>query len=208
MGNLSERRGANRKAVEDMEEVGPAIGCLFAPRRSPRGPRAATDAQLGQTQEEHASTQLIRVTRVRRRFIWLSLLLAAAVLVGLFLQLYFIAAWLFGESGALDAHKNIGSFAVHPVEILAFVAALVGWWGVWRNVLWSLALPIIGTVQIFFVGDVNDPGNGYVHGLHGGLVLFVAAIAGMIVRREVDALGLRRQQELPVGAASPSGPTP
>ena len=30
---------------------------------------------------------------MRRLFIWLSLLLAAAVLLGLFLQLYFIAAW-------------------------------------------------------------------------------------------------------------------
>jgi hypothetical protein len=130
---------------------------------------------------------------MRRLFIWLSLLLAAAVLVGLFLQLYFIAAWIFGSSGALDAHKDVGTFVVHPLEIFAFVAALIGWWRTWRNVLWSLALPIVGTVQIFFVGDLQDPGNGWVHGLHGGLVLFVAAIAAIIVRREVDALGLRRR---------------
>jgi len=117
--------------------------------------------------------------------------LAVAVLVGLVLQLYFIAAWIFGSSGALDAHKDVGGVVVHPLEILAFVAALIGWWGTWRNVLWSLALPILGTIQIFFVGDLNDPGNGWVHGLHGGLVLFVAALAAMIARREADALGLR-----------------
>jgi hypothetical protein len=138
---------------------------------------------------------------MRRPFIWLSLLLAAAVLVGLFLQLYFIAAWIFGASGALDAHKDVGGFVVHPLEILAFVAALIGWWKAWRNVLWSLALPVVGTVQIFLVGDLQDPGNGWVHGLHGGLVLFVAALAVIIVRREVDALGLRGRVSRPPAAA-------
>jgi hypothetical protein len=141
---------------------------------------------------------------MRRLFIWLSLLLAAAVIVGLVLQLYFIAAWIFGSGGALDAHKNVGTFVVHPLEIFAFVAALIGWWRAWGNVLWSLALPILGTVQIFFVGDLQDPGNGWVHGLHGGLVLFVAAIAAIIVRREVDTLGLRRRMpESTVTASTP-----
>lgn len=127
---------------------------------------------------------------MRRPFVWVSLLLAVAVLVGLVLQLYFIAAWTFGSSGALDAHKDAGTFVVHPLETLAFIAALIGWWRIWRNVLWSLALPILGTVQIFFVGDLQDPSNGWVHGLHGGLVLFVAALAAMIARRESNALGV------------------
>jgi len=130
---------------------------------------------------------------MRRPFVWASFLLAVAVLVGLVLQLYFISAWVFGSSGALSAHKDVGGFVVHPLEILAFVAALIGWWGNWRNVLWSLALPVLGTVQIFLVGDLQDPGNGWVHGLHGGLVLFVAALAVMIAVREADALGLRRR---------------
>lgn len=138
---------------------------------------------------------------MRRPFVWLSLLLAAAVLVGLFLQLYFIAAWSFGAGGALEAHKDVGGMVVHPLEVLAFLAALIGWWGSWRNVLWSLALPVVGTVQIFFVGDLDDPKNGWVHGLHGGLVLFVAALAAMIVRREVDALGLRRPMAQSGGVA-------
>jgi hypothetical protein len=130
---------------------------------------------------------------VRRPFVWASLLLVVAVLVGLVLQLYFIAAWIFGSGGALTAHKDVGGYVVHPLEILAFVAALIGWWGRWRNVLWSLALPVRGTIQIFFVGDLKDPGNGWVHGLHGGLVLFVAALAGMIARREAEVLGLQRR---------------
>jgi hypothetical protein len=101
----------------------------------------------------------------------------------------------FSDQGERSTHKDVGTFVDHPLEIFAFVAALIGWWGTWRNVLWSLALPILGTVQIFLVGDLQDPGNGWVHGLH-GLVLFVAALAGMIARRGADALGLR--------AASPS----
>jgi len=132
-----------------------------------------------------------RVVGVRRPFVWASLLLVVAVLIGLALQLYFIAAWIFGSEGALDAHKTTGSFVVSPLELFAFVAALIGWWRNWRNVLWSLALPIVGTVQLLFVGDIQNPKNGWVHGLHGGLVLVVAAIAGMIARREADALGLR-----------------
>jgi hypothetical protein len=53
---------------------------------------------------------------MRRPFVWASLLLAVAVLVGLVLQLYFIAAWIYGSgsSRALDAHKDAGAFVVHP----------------------------------------------------------------------------------------------
>jgi hypothetical protein len=129
---------------------------------------------------------------MRRWFIWASLVLAILVLVGIALQLYFIAAWTFGSSGALSAHKDVGGVVVHPLEILTFVAALIGWWGTWRNVLWSLALPVLGTIQIFFVGDLEKPEDGWVHGFHGGLVLFVIAAAALIVAREADALGVRR----------------
>jgi hypothetical protein len=62
------------------------------------------------------------------------------VLIGLAPQLYLISAWIFAPGGAGDAHKNVGTFVVHPLEILAFVAALIGWWRAWRSVLWSLSL--------------------------------------------------------------------
>jgi hypothetical protein len=57
---------------------------------------------------------------------------------------------------------------------------------------WSFALALLGTAQVVFVGDVEDPGNGWLHGLHGGLVIFVVALAAYIARREGRALGLRR----------------
>ena len=45
---------------------------------------------------------------------------------------------------------------------------------------------------MFAVGDVSNPTNGWWHGLHGGLVLFVVALAVFIARRDASALGLTR----------------
>ena len=111
-------------------------------------------------------------------------------MIGIALQLYFIAAWVFGASGALSAHKDAGS-VVWGFEILAFLAAVGAWWGTWRNVASSFGLALLGTVQIGFVGDLQNPASGWLHGLHGGLALFVAALAAYIARREARALGLR-----------------
>jgi hypothetical protein len=106
------------------------------------------------------------------------------------LQLYFIAAWVFGSADALDAHKTVGGAVVHPAEVLVFLVALVGWWRNWRNIAWSFGLALIGTIQVATVGDLGNPGDAWVHGLHGGLVLFVVALAAYIARREARALGL------------------
>lgn len=127
---------------------------------------------------------------MRRVFIWISFVLCSLVVVGVVVQLYLIAAWIFGESGALGAHKTVGGAIVHPAEILAFLAALGGWWGNWRNVAVSFSLALLGTIQVFFAGSVDHPSNGYVHGLHGGLALFVAALAAWIARREGRTLGI------------------
>jgi hypothetical protein len=131
---------------------------------------------------------------MRRPFVWISLVLCSIVVVGIVVQLYLIAAWVFGEGGALDAHKTVGGAIVHPAEILAFLVALAGWWGQWRKVGVSFGLALLGTIQVFFAGSLNHPGNGYVHGLHGGLALFVAALAGWIILREARALGLGGSQ--------------
>ena len=132
------------------------------------------------------------VAQVRRAPIWISLVLSVVVLVGIALQLYFIAAWVFGSSDALDAHKTVGGAVVHPAEVLVFLVAFVGWWRNWRNIAWSFALALVGTIQVFTVGDLGNPDDAWVHGLHGGLVLFVVALAAYIVQREARALGLRR----------------
>jgi len=140
----------------------------------------------------HSRAPSLIVAAMRRAFIWISLVLSGVVLVGIALQLYFIAAWVFGSADALDAHKTVGGAVVHPAEVLVFLVALVGWWRNWRNIAWSFALALIGTIQIFTVGDLGNPGDAWVHGLHGGLVIFVVAFAAYIARREARALGLLR----------------
>ena len=70
---------------------------------------------------------------------------------------------------------------------------------VWISLGVSFSLALLGTIQVFFAGSLNDPKNGYVHGLHGGLALFVAALAWYIARREARALGL--------GASRPTAAT-
>ena len=127
---------------------------------------------------------------MRRVFVWASLVLSVIVVIGVIVQIYLITSWIFGESGALDAHKAVGGAVVHPAEVLVFLVSLGAWWKAWRNVGLSFSLALLGTVQVFFVGDLKDPGNGYVHGLHGGLALFVAALAAYIARREWRALRL------------------
>jgi len=124
------------------------------------------------------------------------------VVVGIFLQLYFITAWVFGETGALDAHRGVGN-VIWLAELLVLVSGLVAWWGTWRSAAWSVALAVLGTIQIFFVGDIDDPsGNssGWVHGFHGGLALFVFILAAVIAHREMRALGLRGKPASPGGA--------
>jgi hypothetical protein len=127
---------------------------------------------------------------MRRTFTWISLALSVIVVLGIAVQLYLIAAWVFGESGALDAHKVVGGAVVHPAEVLVFLVSFGAWWKVWPSVAASFGLALLGTIQVFLVGDVNDPGSGYLHGLHGGLALFVAAYACYIAWREARALGL------------------
>ena len=129
---------------------------------------------------------------MRRALVWISLVLSVVVLVGIGLQLYFIAVWIFGASDALDAHKTVGGVVFHPAEVLVFLVALGAWWRNWRNIAWSFALAFVGTIQVFTVGDLGKPGDAWVHGLHGGIVLFVVGFAAYIALREAQALGLLR----------------
>lgn len=137
------------------------------------------------------------VAAVRRAFLWVSLGLSVLVLAGIVLQLYFIDAWLFGAgNGALDAHTAVGGAVVHPAEVLVFLAAFGAWKRNRPAIGWSFALALLGTIQVFAVGDVGNPTNGWWHGLHGGLVLVVVALAVFIARREASALGLKRAAAL------------
>jgi len=129
---------------------------------------------------------------VRRSSLWISAVAASLVAVGVILQLYFITAWVFGARDALDAHRGAGSI-IWLLEIIVLISGLVAYWGVWRNAAVSIALPILGTIQIFFIGDIEDPSkneSGWIHGFHGGLAILVFALAAAIAYRDLKALGV------------------
>jgi len=111
--------------------------------------------------------------------------LAALVGIGVFVQVYLIASYIFGAD-ALDAHEAVGGIT-HLVEILVFLAALVGWWKDWRMVGLAFLLPVLGTVQVAF-----SDGDDWVGGLHGLLALFVLVLAAIIHVRAMRAAGAAR----------------
>ena len=124
-----------------------------------------------------------------RTLIWINFFFATLVVVGVFLQTYFIAAYFSGAGeGALDAHAVTGGIVVHGAELLVFLSALIGYWRVWRWVGWSFLLLLIGTVQIFLSPPDEDPLSGWVHGLHGLLALFVLVIASVIAHHGLKVL--------------------
>lgn len=127
---------------------------------------------------------------VRRGFTWAVLILAGLVVVGVFLQVYFIASYIFGAGqDALDAHTDTGGI-VHLLEVLAFLAAIVAYWKLWRGLLVPFLLALIGTVQLAF-----SDGDEWVGGLHGVLALVVLILAHGTAYRAVRDLGLGRHGE-------------
>jgi hypothetical protein len=130
---------------------------------------------------------------VRRGFTWAVLVLAGLVVVGVFLQVYFIASYFFGAGeDALDLHENVGGIT-HTIELLVFLAAIVAYWKRWAGLLMPFLLALIGTVQLGFT-DADE----WVGGLHGLLALVVLFLAHAVVQRSVRDLGLGRH-----GAAAP-----
>jgi asparagine N-glycosylation enzyme membrane subunit Stt3 len=130
-------------------------------------------------------------SRVRRGFLWLFLLTASIVVVAVFVQAFSIAAYVRGAGqDALDLHKTVG-FLTHSIEIIVFLAALGGYWGMWRRVGTVFLLPVIGTIQVFAIGDTNTSG-GWINGLHGLLALVVLLFALALAESGRRSLGLGR----------------
>lgn len=108
------------------------------------------------------------------------LILALAVFLGVFLQVYLIGAYFFGAGqGALDAHRTAG-WTVHGLEMLVFVAALIAWL---RRVdlLLSFLLAVIGTVQVALANE-----HRWVGGLHPLFALIVLSLAATLALRAVE----------------------
>jgi hypothetical protein len=124
---------------------------------------------------------------VRRAFLWLYVATASLVVIGVLAQAFSIAAYVRGAGqDALDMHETVG-FLTHSVEIVVFLVAVVGYWGAWRRLWLPFLLPVIGTFQVFAIGDTDKTG-GWVNGLHGLLALIVLLLAVTLVQDGVRSL--------------------
>ena len=120
--------------------------------------------------------------------LWGTFIFAALAVVGMLVQVYLIGGFIFGESGWLDTHKDLGML-VHLFYVLTFVAALVAFWPNWRATGWPFALAVLGTIQAFLAGGGNVGGDdGALHGFHAGLVPIVFVLALLIAWRAWNAL--------------------
>jgi uncharacterized membrane protein len=104
--------------------------------------------------------------------------LAAATVVGLvFAQVYLIAEYVFGNATALSAHMTLGKIVV-LFELIVLLTAVIGWWRQWTEVWLSLALVVVGGLQVSLAKDLGN--SSQVHALHGMLALAVVLLASLI----------------------------
>lgn len=130
---------------------------------------------------------------MRRTFLWINFVLASLIVLLIFLQAYFITAYVAGAGeGALDAHGFTGFALIHGAELLVFLTAFGAWPRAWRWIAFTFFVFVLGTVQIFLAPPDEDPASGWIHGLHGLLALVVMVLAALIAHRGMRDLGLKR----------------
>ncbi len=141
---------------------------------------------------------------MRRAATWVNLIFSSVVVIGVFLQAYFIASFGTGAGEtARDMHEFTGFAVVHPAELLVLISGLVAFWRVWRWAGLSVLLFALGTVQIFLAPAADaDRMSGWIHGLHGLLAIFVLTLAAIIAHHAMRVLGLRRGAEPSATASS------
>ena len=81
-----------------------------------------------------------------------------------FVQVYLIAEYIFGDVSGLSTHMTLGRVVV-GLELLALVTALIGWSHDRREVRLSAALLVVGGLQASFAKDIGS--SPQVHALHG-----------------------------------------
>ena len=146
---------------------------------------------------------------MRRAFLWINFVLASLIVVLIFLQAYFITAYVAGAGeSALDAHGFTGFALIHGAELLFFLTAFGAWPKSWKRIGFTFLLFALGTVQIF-LSPVEERTNGWLHGLHGLLALVVMVMAAVIAHRGMRDLGLRRGRDDAASAGTaPPPPLP
>jgi hypothetical protein len=128
--------------------------------------------------------------------LWGTLIFATLSAIGIFIQVYLIAGFIFGQTGWLDTHKDMGMLT-HLSYVLTFLAALLAAWPNWRATGLAFLLAVIGSVQAFLAGGGDVGGdNGGLHAFHGALVPLVFVIALVIAWRAYTALGMGANRQI------------
>jgi hypothetical protein len=106
---------------------------------------------------------------------------AASIVVALVCtQVYLIASYIFGDSGALSVHMTVGRIAV-GFELLVLATAIVAFRHDDAELRLSLALVLVGLLQVSLAADLGSAPE--VHAFHGLLALVVLGLSGAVVAR-------------------------
>lgn len=128
---------------------------------------------------------------VKRFFLWLVLVGAIVVFLGVLWQAFSIAAYVrSGDEGWRDAH-GAGSMPVHLGQLAIVIGAIVAAWGNWRAVGAALGFLVLSIVQLVALGDPEKDGS-WVNGFHGFLALIVLLSALAYAQWSARTLGLRQ----------------
>lgn len=124
-------------------------------------------------------------TPVQRGFQWAVLVTAALVVIGVFVQVYLIGAYIFGAGqDALDAHKDLGN-VVFLIALLGFLAGIGAYGKRWGDLAWPFALAVVATIQVSFAS-----GDDWVGGFHAVFALLDLILAAIVTHRTMRHLGL------------------
>jgi hypothetical protein len=124
-----------------------------------------------------------------RTFLWLLLVGAVIVVLGVLFQAFSIAAYVQGAGeGALDAHGGF-SLVVHIGQLLVVIGAIGAFWRNWPAVGLAVLFLVVSVAQLAFL---NDEGTGtWINGLHGLLALVLLLWAAWYGSKAAIGLGLR-----------------
>jgi hypothetical protein len=134
-----------------------------------------------------------------RTFLWLLLVGAVVVVVGVLIQSFTIAAYVRGAGdGALDAHGGF-SLLVHIGQLLVVIGAIGAFWRNWPAVGIAVLFLVTSLAQLAFLGD-NEKEGGWINGLHGMLALVLLLWASWYASQAARQLGLRSSPDAAGGA--------
>ena len=125
----------------------------------------------------HRRTPRRKLHVIRGGARWAHLAFSLAIVLGVFVQVYLIGAYIFGAGqGALDAHRTTG-FALQGRELFVLLTALIAWLPR-IDLLLSFLVAIVGFIQAGLASA-----HQWIGGLHPLLALVLLSLAATLALR-------------------------